>query len=92
MAGSMHEPITRDLLSRRRGTSSLSGNQTYSMKINTIDNGHVKNGDKNLQEFKYHQDHSSEDGIVLPFTVADVIHSVLPKSRIIAVIREPVSR
>ena len=31
-------------------------------------------------------------GIVLPFTVADVIHLVLPKSRIVAVFREPVSR
>lgn len=40
----------------------------------------------------YSQVYSIQPGVVLPITTADVIHSVLPKSRIIAVIREPVSR
>ncbi|KAK3866730.1 hypothetical protein Pcinc_027766 [Petrolisthes cinctipes] len=33
-----------------------------------------------------------DKGIVLPFTVADVIHSVLPKAQIIVVVREPIAR
>lgn len=40
--------------------------------------------------FKVEKDDAK--GVVLPFTIADVIHSVLPKSRIIVVVREPVSR
>ncbi|XP_071531292.1 carbohydrate sulfotransferase 15-like [Panulirus ornatus] len=91
MAGSMHKPITKYLLSRRHGSNSLSNTQTYSLKIKEAEDGVYVNDEENLQEFKYHQYHN-EDGIVLPFTVADVIHSVLPKSRIIAVIREPLSR
>ncbi|KAK4326104.1 hypothetical protein Pmani_003357 [Petrolisthes manimaculis] len=37
-------------------------------------------------------DGDDDKGIVLPFTVADVIHSVLPKSQIIVVVREPIAR
>ncbi|XP_068226100.1 carbohydrate sulfotransferase 15-like [Palaemon carinicauda] len=40
----------------------------------------------------YRQLFSIQPGIVLPVTTADIIHAVLPRSRIIAVIREPASR
>lgn len=53
-----------------------------------------KDGDFNarVEKVTYSQNYSIQPGAVLPITVADVIHSVIPNSRIIAVIREPVSR
>lgn len=38
------------------------------------------------------QSSPARNSVVLPYTVADTIHLVLPKSRVIAVFREPISR
>ncbi|KAG7165948.1 Carbohydrate sulfotransferase 15-like [Homarus americanus] len=92
MSGDVHEFITRKLLARRLVSTFTSVKNSSHAKINSSENTRVNDVDEHLQEFKYPQYHGTQDGIVLPFTVADAIHSVLPKSQIIAVIREPVSR
>lgn len=79
------QSVFQRLLEKRHNSSNLPGNMRNWMLFEMYEYElEYSNGIKS----KY--DHSK--GVVLPFTVADVIHSVLPKSRMIAVIREPISR
>ncbi|KAK7080940.1 Carbohydrate sulfotransferase 15 [Halocaridina rubra] len=47
---------------------------------------------KNYERTLYKQNNSHYPGVVLAITAADVVHAMLPKAKIVAVIREPVSR
>ncbi|XP_063864619.1 carbohydrate sulfotransferase 15-like [Scylla paramamosain] len=76
--------IVQVLLQGRKESNSVP-NVRNSSKIDAISYEHA-------HSHEWNQSPAPQRGIVLPFTVADVIHLILPKSRIIAVFREPVSR
>lgn len=86
------QSISGKLFSRWHISHSVFEKTSGYVGMNTRHDPKSKNVIQNLQEVKYLQYYQYKDEVVLPFTVANVIHSVLPNSRIIAVIREPVSR
>ena len=75
-------PINKVLLQGRKEANSVPN-------IRNSSNIHVIR-----YEYSHGYSHSPalKKGTVLPFTVADLIHLMLPKSRVITVFREPVSR
>lgn len=78
-----HKNITKVLLSGRN-EANFSPDSKKSLKIHSVKYEQNMNGSN--------QSSAAWSGVVLPFTVADTIHLVLPKSRIIAVFRDPISR
>lgn len=85
------------LMTTHKGTNIVQVLLQGRKESNSVPN--VRNSSK-IEVIRYEYAHSHgwnqssapKTGVVLPFTVADVIHLILPKSRIIAVLREPVSR
>lgn len=78
-----HKNITKVLFSGRNEANTFPDSKKSS-KIHSIIYEHYINGSNRSS--------ATQSGVVLPFTVADTIHLVLPKSRIIAVFRDPISR
>lgn len=76
--------IIKVLLQGRKEANSVP-NVRNSSRIHAITYEHIHTHGLNRSP-------AAQKGIVLPFTVADVIHLMLPRSRVIAVFREPVSR
>lgn len=79
-----HRNITEVMLSRRNGAITFPDSENVS-NIHYSDYEQIKISGTI-------QSSAAQKGVVLPFTVADTIHLVLPMSRIIAVFREPISR
>ena len=84
--------LEQELLSRRK-SSLMNSSHSFQFKkehlnfINEEEYEHTNNVYSNENNI------DKDDRIVVSsFTVADVIHSIIPNSRIIAVLREPVSR
>ncbi|XP_064084143.1 LOW QUALITY PROTEIN: carbohydrate sulfotransferase 15-like [Macrobrachium nipponense] len=67
-------------------------NQSRDFEGCCFSNATSKGDYTDVERTLYRQLFSIQPGVVLPVTTADIIHAVLPKSRIIAVIREPASR
>lgn len=76
--------IIKVLLQGRKEANSVP-NVRNSSKIQAITYEHIHTHGLN-------QSPAAQVGTVLPFTVADIIHLTLPRARVIAVFREPVSR
>ncbi|XP_042885797.1 carbohydrate sulfotransferase 15-like isoform X1 [Penaeus japonicus] len=91
------DELVMDYVAKRNGSWHVMNNNGFikgrTKKFNCCYSGSY-DGDYNarVEKVTYSQNYSIQPGAVLPVTVADVIHSVIPKSKIIAVIREPVSR
>ncbi|CAL4068536.1 unnamed protein product, partial [Meganyctiphanes norvegica] len=84
--------LEQELLSRRKSSEKNFSHSFHFKKehLSFINEDEGVHTDKDYRLEK--NNNKNEKSVVSPFTVADVIHSIIPNSRIIAVLREPVSR